>query len=188
MVIRKEEDIIKVIEADEWMMNILKTVKTLNLPDWWISAGFVRSKIWDVLHGFSKRTPLPDIDVIYYDATNIDELEEKKMEEKLTSLDPKTPWSVKNQARMHEKNNMPPYSSSVDGISKFTETVTALGVRLDDRDNIVLTAPWGIHDAINLKVVPTPIYIENDKMMSVYKKRMIQKDWQSTWHKLTVEP
>lgn len=80
MVINNEEDIIKAIEKDEWMMDLLRAVKTLNLPDWWICAGFVRSKIWDVIHNFSTRTPLPDIDVIYFDSKKVDELEEKKIE------------------------------------------------------------------------------------------------------------
>ena len=37
-----------------------------------------RSKIWDILHDFSERTPIPDIDVIYFDPTNIDELDGKE--------------------------------------------------------------------------------------------------------------
>jgi hypothetical protein len=40
-------------------------------------------KIWDALHGFKERTPILDIDVIYFDDTNIDELEEKKKEGKI---------------------------------------------------------------------------------------------------------
>lgn len=53
------------------MMEILKTVSQLDLPDWWVCAGFVRSKIWDTVHGFNTRTPLSEVDVIYYDDTNI---------------------------------------------------------------------------------------------------------------------
>lgn len=76
---KSEQDIIKLIEDDIWMMNILKTAKTLQLPDWWVCAGFVRSKIWDTLHGFGERTSLEDIDVIYFDSTNLDEAEGKNM-------------------------------------------------------------------------------------------------------------
>ncbi|QKY69328.1 nucleotidyltransferase family protein [Lentibacillus sp. CBA3610] len=73
MDLKSEKDILKVINEDDWMMDILTTVKSLNLPDWWVCAGFVRSKIWDILHGYSERTPMPDIDVIYFDDTNISE-------------------------------------------------------------------------------------------------------------------
>lgn len=37
---------------------------------------------------FSERTPLPDIDLIYFEPTNINEFKEKKLEENLKSLIP----------------------------------------------------------------------------------------------------
>jgi hypothetical protein len=67
MDIHTEQQITALIEADAWMMNLLRVVKNLKLPDWWICAGFVRSKIWDTLHNYEARTPLADIDVIYFD-------------------------------------------------------------------------------------------------------------------------
>jgi hypothetical protein len=181
-----EEKIIEVITKDQWMMDILKSAKTLNLPDWWICAGFVRSKIWDTLHSFNERTPIPDIDVIYFDPTNIDELEEKKLEEILKVIMPYTPWSVKNEARMHFKSNMPPYSSSVDAISKFPETATALGVKLDEKDNVVLTAPCGISDVVNLKVKPTLFFTQTKERVEIYEERILKKNWKLIWTNLKV--
>ncbi|WP_404826679.1 nucleotidyltransferase family protein [Peribacillus frigoritolerans] len=168
------------------MMEILESAKSLNLPDWWICAGFIRSKVWDVLHDFSVRTSIPDIDVIYFDPTNIDKYEEMKIEKKLVSLIPNIPWSVKNEARMHVKSNMPPYSSSVDAISKFPETATALGVKLDENDNVILTAPCGTHDVINLEVKPTPYFKETKERVEIYEDRITKKNWKSTWKKLKV--
>jgi hypothetical protein len=60
---------IALIREDRLMMEILDAAKTLNLPDWWICAGFVRSKVWDITD-FSVRTTIPDIDVIYFNPTN----------------------------------------------------------------------------------------------------------------------
>lgn len=186
MVLGEEKDIIEVIKKDSWMMDVLKTAKILDLPDWWICAGFVRSKVWDVLHDFNERTPLPDIDVIYFDSSNIKELEEKNLERRLKALMPNIPWSVKNQARMHLLNNMAPYTSSIDGISKFPETATALGVKLDEKDNVLLAAPWGVKDVINLMVKPTPYYLEKDTRSSIYANRVTKKDWKSIWGKIEV--
>ena len=56
LIIMNKDEIISLIKEDQWMMEILTSAKALNLPDWWICAGFVRSKIWDVLHDFSERT------------------------------------------------------------------------------------------------------------------------------------
>src|SRR3990167_2279381 len=64
-----EKDIIHIIREDEWMMSVLRIAEGLHLPDWWIGAGFVRSKVWDHLHGYKERTPLPDVDIIYFDKT-----------------------------------------------------------------------------------------------------------------------
>ncbi|SOC44235.1 hypothetical protein SAMN05877842_11957 [Ureibacillus acetophenoni] len=181
-----KERIISWIEEDKWMMDILRTTKSLNLPDWWICAGFVRSKVWDTLHNFSERTPIPDIDVIYFDLTNIDENKEKRLEETLKTFMPDIPWSVKNEARMHIKSNMPPYTSSVDAISKFPETATALGVKLDVNGNVLLTAPCGINDVVNLVVKPTPFFLEDQQRAKIYEERITLKNWKSTWNKLKV--
>ncbi|KAA0964947.1 nucleotidyltransferase family protein [Sporosarcina sp. ANT_H38] len=186
MIINNEEDIISSIGEDKWMMGLLKCAQSLNLPDWWICAGFVRSKIWDVQHGFDERTTIPDIDVIYYDRINIEKSVEKEYEEALKRLLPTIPWSVKNQARMHSINKISPYSSSVDAISKFPETATALGVKLDGRDNVILTAPHGIDDVVNFIVKPTPYFCEQKEQMKIYKERIRKKNWQVLWNKIEI--
>lgn len=187
VMIKNEEDIILLIEKDTWMMNVLKYTKSLSLPDWWICAGFVRSKIWDSVNGFEKKTPLPDVDVIYFDASNMCETIDKNLEEKLYSLAPSIPWSVKNQARMHLVNQVPPYRSSEDAISKFPETATALGVKLDEKDKVILTAPHGIQDAINLEIKPTPYFMETKERMAMYEKRIRSKNWGSKWAKVEIK-
>ncbi|MGI9503863.1 MAG: nucleotidyltransferase family protein, partial [Geminicoccaceae bacterium] len=50
------------IHADPAMMTALAAVRSLALKDGWITAGFVRNRVWDHLHGFPKPTPLNDID------------------------------------------------------------------------------------------------------------------------------
>lgn len=186
MKLESEQDIIQLIIEDEWMMDILNNAKSLNLPDWWVCAGFVRSKIWDTLHDFSVRTPMPDVDVIYFDKSNLDEKVEKQLEQKLKSINAQVPWSVKNEARMHIVNYIPPYSSSVDAISKFPETATALGLTLDENNNVVLAAPCGIEDVLNILLKPTPYFEESKERSKIYEERIIKKNWISIWNKLKV--
>ncbi|MBR9661526.1 MULTISPECIES: nucleotidyltransferase family protein [Bacillus cereus group] len=186
MKIKTEKDIIRLIENDEWMMNVLQMAKSLELPDWWVCAGFVRSKIWDTLHDYEARTAMPDVDVIYYDSLHQDEIYEQSLETKLMNIDATIPWSVKNQARMHVVNNMPPYSSSVNAISKFPETATALGVTLDELNNVILTAPCGIEDVLSLQVRPTAHFLKSKERLHMYKNRVIKKNWQSKWPNITI--
>ncbi|PHB85054.1 hypothetical protein COE98_26805 [Bacillus wiedmannii] len=186
MTIQTEQDIIRLIKNDEWMMDILQMAKSLELPDWWICAGFVRSKIWDTLHDYEIRTATPDIDVIYFDQLHTDEVYEQSLEKALVNMDASIPWSVKNQARMHVVNNMPPYSSSVDAISKFPETATALGVTLDELNNVILTAPCGIEDVLSLQVRPTDHFLETKERLHMYNARVNKKKWQNIWPNIAI--
>lgn len=186
MTIKTEKDIIHLIENDEWMMNVLQIAKSLELPDWWICAGFVRSKIWDTLHNYEIRTATPDVDVIYFDPFHKDEAYEQSLEMKLIHIDATIPWSVKNQARMHVVNKMLPYSSSVDAISKFPETATALGITLDEQNNVILTAPCGIEDVLSLQVKPTAHFLKTKERIHMYNKRVNKKKWQSKWPNITI--
>jgi len=187
MDLKSEKDILKIITEDDWMMDILTTAKSLNSPDWWVCAGFVRSKIWDTLHGYSERTPVPDIDVIYFDHKNISETEEKRLEQKLNNMHPSVPWSVKNEARMHLANTIPPYSSSVDAISKFPETATSLGVKLDEHNALTLAAPHGVDDVLNLEVKPTDYFKKDKDRIAIYEGRIAKKNWKSNWDKIKVQ-
>ncbi|MGJ9382150.1 nucleotidyltransferase family protein [Salipaludibacillus sp. CF4.18] len=187
MMLKSEHDIAQLIQQDNDMMEILKAVQLLNLPDWWVCAGFVRSKIWDTLHEFQESTPLSDIDVIYFDGMQTDEHLEKELEQELRRISPTYPWSVKNQARMHVINDLPPYKSAEDGIAKFPETATSLGVRLDTQGNVVLTAPHGIQDVINFIVRPTPLFKSTKHLAAVYNQRVKSKNWQSRWQRIVTE-
>ena len=186
LLLKNEEDVIRLIQSDENMMKIIHTAGTLDLPDWWICAGFVRSKIWDTLHGFEERTLSPDVDLIYFDSAAIDEDHEKILENKLKSLMPDVPWSVKNQARMHVVNQIPPYTSSVDAISKFPETATALGVTLDKENRLVLTAPCSIEDVLHMEIKPTPFFTETRERAAIYEERVTKKNWTAKWPKVKV--
>lgn len=188
MLIHHEDDLLQIVREDDWMMHILRTAAVLELPDWWVCAGFVRSKIWDTLHGFTDRTPLPDVDVVYFDPANPQETIEKQIEEKLRNLDPSIPWSVKNEARMHLINNMPPFTSSTDAIASFTETATALGLSLNAAGEVILTAPHGIDDAVNMVLRPTPQYAAGLPRNGIYQERIAKKSWQQIWPKLKMTP
>ena len=164
-------------------MDVLSTARSINLPDWWIGAGFVRNKVWDVLHGYKKRTPLNDIDVIYFDEKNIEEAQEKEyqrlLEEKMSAV----PWSVKNQARMATIRNDGPYKNAADGLSRWVETATCIGVSLNSIDQLRLTSPHGIDDLVHLVLRPGPAYAGK---IEKFNERIKEKKWLEIWPKLKV--
>lgn len=178
------EDVTHFLETDVELMRLLTIVASLGLPDWWICAGYVRAKIWDDAHGYEVPTPTEDVDVIYFDRSHIDEAIEKQYEAQLHDLLPNVPWSVKNQARMHLVNQLPPYQSAVDALAHFPETVTAIGVSLDASGRLKLAAPYGIDDIVKLQLRPTPAFANDSSHHHIYRARISKKNWQATWPRL----
>ena len=184
--INSEQDIINLVKNDAWMMSIVEAAKTLHLPDWWVCAGFIRSKVWDTMHGYSINTHLPDIDVVYYDPYNDDEDIEKLLESRLKKLKPTEPWSVKNQARMHILNGESPYKSTLDAVSRFPETATSIAMKLNEEDELILAAPWGLEDLLALRVKPTPPFKEKETLAAIYERRLREKEWNKKWPKVSI--
>jgi hypothetical protein len=177
----QREDILELIRKDEWMMDIISSVREAGLPDWAIGAGFVRGKVWDYLHGYSERTPSTDIDVIYFDKNSI--FVESDIEKQLTEKYPDLIFEVVNQATAHIYNNEIPYISVEDALSKWPETATAVAITENTDGNLKLLAPHGIEDLINLVVRPTPAF---EKKIDVYKNRVKKKEWDKKWPKLKI--
>ncbi len=179
-----EFELTNMIEFDDVLLEILKIVEQLQLNDCWVAAGAIRNKVWDTLHNI--QTDINDIDVIYFDASNISTQTEKALEARLQILMPTQPWSVKNQARMHIKNNVPPYLSSFDGVAHFPETPTAVAARIIN-NRIEIMAPYGLQDLFEGRVRPTPPYHRGSKLHPIFLERMQHKKWETIWGKLVIE-
>ena len=179
-----ESQLTNLIKSDDVLVTILKTVEQLQLNDCWVAAGAIRNKVWDTLHNM--QTDKNDIDVIYFDETDISKQTEKALEARLQHLMPNQPWSVKNQARMHIKNNLPPYVSSFDGVAHFPETPTAIAVRIMN-NRLEIMAPYGLQDLFEGTVRPTPPYQKGSKLHPIYLERMQHKKWATIWIELVIE-
>ncbi len=173
-----KKELIDIIINDELIIETLTIVKNLKLKDCWIGAGFIRNKVWDILHN-KKTISLNDVDVVFFDESNISERLEKEIEQRLTEINPQLQWSVKNQARMHLRNHHQKYSSTENAISYWPETATAVAVRLNLNDKIEILAPYGLNDLFNLIVKPTPNF-----NITAFQKRVNEKEWKKQWQNL----
>lgn len=168
-----------IISADPCRMRALRHVRALGLPDCWIAAGFVRSAVWDHLHGRTC-SPMPaDIDVIWFDHDQASRTLDQSLQAALLCTDASLEWSVKNQARMHRRNDDPPYTSAADAMTYWPETATAVAVRLGADDELEIAAPLGLDDLFNLLIRPTAGFrgIRRD----MYRDRLHGKGWLTTW-------
>jgi len=143
----------------------------------------VRNAVWDHLHGYEEITPLADVDVLYFDRHNPEPAREFEIERMLHAKLPGRPWSVRNQARMHMRNGDSPYRSTEDALLFWLETATCVAVRLGDNDDIIVMAPHGLADLLDMRSAPTP---RGREKLQQYKERMKQKDWPSIWPKVIV--
>lgn len=180
-----EKDILKLIENDPWMMNVLSVAKSVALPDWMIGAGFVRNKVWDFLHGYNnKEVPTSDIDLIFYDPTDVSE-EKEELLNRLLQEKLNINWSVKNQARMHLKHNKTkPYKNTEEALAEWVEIPTCVAVRLEENGTLKLFAPHGIDDLVNLVVRPTLSQTNN---LELFWERIKSKEWEKKWPKLIIK-
>jgi hypothetical protein len=165
-------------------MQVLRTVRTLALPDWAIGAGFVRNPVWDAITNKTMRTKPSDVDVLYFDPVDLAPEREQDFEEKLKGAMPDVAWSATNQARMHLHNGDAPYKSTADALRFWLETPTAIAVALDAQDRLSVIAPFGFEDLMALRVRPTP---RGRERIQAYRTRVETKQWQRFWPTIRIE-
>lgn len=174
-----------IISNDPVRMRLLEMVRSLELTDCWIGAGFVRNAVWDYLHGRGSSPVSTDVDVIWFDAKRCIPEEDEAMEDILRGLDPTVMWSVKNQARMHVQNGDEPYLSTTDAMRYWPETATAVAVRLLVDGSCEVAAPLGLGDLLGLIIRPTERFATSKK--AIYQDRFKSKNWMTIWPLLTLE-
>lgn len=173
--------IIELIKSDELRLNALECVRLLDLPECYIAAGFIRNLVWDDLHHKSKKTPLNDVDVIYFDLNESNPNKFIEYESRLSALLPLLNWQVRNQALMHVSNNDQPYSSSLDAMSYWPEKETAIGIRKLLNGNFDCISAFELGSLFNLQITYNP-----KRSKSVFKHRIKSKGWLNKWGNLIV--
>lgn len=168
--------------ADPLRMRALDIASQLELPDWCLAAGFVRNLVWDRLHGFNTPTAMNDIDLIYFDARQTDPQRDREIEAILRSRHPDLPWSVRNQARMHERNGDAPYCSSLDAMRYWVEVETAVGVRLLAGGGMEILAPFGLDSLFAKNITLNP----KRHKAADFADRLSKKNWLQIWPELQV--
>ncbi|MBY7768161.1 nucleotidyltransferase family protein [Vibrio fluvialis] len=171
------------LRHDDLRMRCLRVVQSLNMPDCYLGAGFLRNAIWDSLHDKRKMTPLNDVDVVYFDRDDCSLDTEQQWQHRLSHLMPEIHWEVRNQARMHLKQGHAPYVSCGDGIARWVEVQTCVGVRLEADDHLNFFAPFGLEENWSLRVSMNPDFPQPE----VFRRRIADKHWLTLWPELRVK-
>ena len=136
--------------------------------------GVSRAGVWP------PRAPA-DIDLIYFDPADLSKESEAAHERRLDGLLPGLPWQVRNQARMHVWKGLPQHKDTPDSMVYWLETVTSVGVRLEEDDSLTVLAPLGTDDLLGLVCRPTAF---GRTRRHEYDARIAQKRWAELWPKV----
>ncbi len=183
-----EEDLIQIVQEQDWLMKLLKATRELDLPDCYIAAGAVRNTVWNYLHGFPTQNNQQDVDVAYFDSSDVNGEKTEDYQRFLQNKSPTVRWEVVNQAGAHlmdctKEVARPAAASSCEAIAYWSETATCVGVRLEKDDSLTIAAPHGLDDLMNLIVRPVPKPYQS---LELYERRLGEKRWQKIWPRLTI--
>ena len=84
-------------------MRVLDGMRTINLSDWLLVSGAIYNNVWNVLTGRPSMHGVKDIDVTYFDDSDLSyEAEDRVIRQVADAFtDVITPIEVRNQARVH---------------------------------------------------------------------------------------
>lgn len=183
IIFREERDITRILKADSWRMDVLEAAEKLDLPDWWIGAGFLRNAIWDAMEGVNS-PPTRDVDLVYFDKNNVRPESDWFYDKKMRTEYPFAEWEVRNQARMHYVSDLEPFTSTADGIAHWVETATSIAVKRKDGELRYLFC-HGTEDLFRLVARPIPEF-KSEKLLPVFYQRIEKKRWKEKWQNLRV--
>lgn len=166
------------------MMRVLAAAKAMSLPDWWIGAGFLRNRVWDAMEGNEPVRPR-DVDLVYFHASDTAPETDWALSDRANERFPFACWEIRNQARMHVKDGVAPFRSTAEGIAHWTETATAVAIRLDENGKLSLLYCYGSADLLDLIV--RPVTVDGATMpRDLVERRIRDKRWLERWPDLTV--
>lgn len=180
--------LIALVAASDWLMDALRAVRGLRLQSWCIGAGAVRNLVWDALAGKRERSALSDVDVAYFDASDVTTEHDQRLQRQLEAAMPDVPWEVTNQAGVHlwfERyfgHAVAPVNSLAEAVATWPEYVTSVGVYLGDDDRIDVIAPLGLDDLFTMTVRHNPARAS----VANYQARVAQKKYRERWPGVTI--
>ncbi len=159
----------------------------LRLPECWLVAGCLTQTVWNARFGLPPAHGISDLDLVYFDPTDLTETGERAHADRIRALLPAIDIriNVKNEARVHlwyeGKFGKPicPYRSVPEAIDTFPTTATAIGLRPAGTGSEIY-APFGLEDLFDAVVRPNKRQVTRD----VYEAKVAR--WRAFWPGLSV--
>ncbi len=155
----------EIIRGSPLLMTVLEGLGDDALPDHLLVAGALYNTVWNRLTRRPDLYGINDIDVFYFDASDLGwDAEDdviRRLAERFRNLP--LPVQVRNQARVHlwfERKFGAPFSplhSSAEMLGRYASRTHAVGARLIPSGAIEIVAPFGLDDIFSFRVTPNPV-------------------------------
>ncbi len=177
------------LEQNAWLWEIVKQIDACNLPNCWVAAGCIAQTVWNLAADHAADFGIRDVDIVYFDATDLSLETEIARERQLRRSFAQVPCQidVKNEGRVHlwyEQKfgySIAPYTSIDDAVASFPTTSTAVGVRCSN-GRFECLAPFGLDDLLSLRVRPNKRQITQ----AIYAAKVDR--WRALWPHVTYLP
>jgi len=179
----REDELIAILTATPWFIDVLATAAAVKAPDAWVGAGAIRDLVWDVTFGSGfDPAAIKDVDFVFFDPDDLSPEHDDEVEAALTALDPSIEWDAKNQAAVHlwyPKRfglTVEPLRSTTDAIATWPEYATCVGARWFD-GGIEIAAPYGLDDLLDGLYRRNPDRVTEEE----YERRLARKNPTQRW-------
>ncbi|MEM7176616.1 MAG: nucleotidyltransferase family protein [Pseudomonadota bacterium] len=150
-----------IARRDPVLWRALDSAAKLDLPDWWIVSGAIYNSVWNALTGHQPGYGIKDIDLFYFDASDLSyAAEDRVIRRALPLFETHPPVEIRNQARVHlwyEQHfghPIAPHASSRASIAEFASQTHAVGLHLTPGGRVEICAPYGLDAVFEMRMVP----------------------------------
>jgi uncharacterized protein len=159
------ERLIAIVRAAPALMQVLRTLRDLDLSDWMVFSGAVYQPVLNRLTARPLDYGVRDYDIGYFDASDLSYEAEDAVIRRVAAAfgEPvRSQVEVRNQARVHLwfedhfGESYSPLSSTAEALERFASPMFAVGVWLDGDDRLHVAAPFGLADLFAMRLRPNP--------------------------------
>ena len=172
-----------IIRDDSDLMQLLASIRGVQLPQWRLVAGCLYQTVWNVLTGRERGTGIKDYDLIYFDDSDLSWEAEDRIIRAVAAATRGCvgPVEVRNQARVHLwfearfGTAYPQLYSADEAIRRYASIVHAIGIRLEYDDRLDVVAPFGLDDLFSMVIRPN--YALENAVSHMRKALRAQEIW-----------
>jgi uncharacterized protein len=159
----------EILRASPRVMQVLRRLRDLDLPDWRLSSGAVYQTVWNALTERDPNHGIKDFDTLYFDPDTSWDAEDAVIRRVASALEPplREMVEVRNQGRVHlwfEQKFAEPYTPlgcTDESLERYVAPAFAVGVRLERDDRLSVAAPFGLGDTFAMVLRPNPNRVIN---------------------------